>query len=387
MRAMQRNIRLFHAYMFLNRLEMWEPIIVLLILGRGFSLTQYALLDSIWYLSTLVFEVPTGAVTDRYGKRVSLLISALTQSVSFALLAVGRSFLVLAVSYVLWGFASSFETGTSSAFIYDSLKRMNRESDFRKVVGRNTTLVFLASAVGSVLAGLLGGIDLAIPIIVTAAIPILTSPLILIFREPDVADERAPSYSKHIGQSIRYVREHKVVALLMLYGAIVGAFVWAMRDFYQPLLDSFGIPVEAMGLLYLLFKLCCSAGAHFADSICRKVGRASIYLIPAVMVIAVSCMGVLVTPWVVGFILAIFFVEGVHYPVLEELLGKRLPSGNRATILSLGSLVSCLISSAVNPVLGWIADTSSLQRVFQVLGVVTLASMVWLLRSLRRRGA
>jgi len=384
MEGIKRNIRLFHVYMFLNRLEMWEPIVVLLVLSRGFSLTQYALLDSLWYLSTLVFEIPTGAVTDRYGKRISLLISALTQSASFLLLAFGRSFLLLALSNVLWGFASSFETGTSSAFIYDSLKQVNREGEYRRVMGRNTTLVFLASALGSIVAGLLGGIDLTIPIVITAAIPLLTSPLILLFREPEVADAPEPTYLRHIRQSTRYVLGRRTVALLLLYAAIVGAFVWAMRDFYQPLLDSYGISVQAIGMLYLLFKLCCSAGAHFADPISKRIGQAAIYLIPACLVVSASCMGWLTAPWAVGFIFVIFFVEGFSYPVLDAMIGKRIPSGKRATIISLGSVLSCLMSSALNPVLGYIGDAFSLRTVFWVLALGTLIAMSAVLGSLRR---
>ena len=69
---MRSNVRLFYVYIFLNRLEMWLPVTALFLLDRGCSLTQYTLVDAVWYLSTVLFEVPTGVVTDRYGKKVSL---------------------------------------------------------------------------------------------------------------------------------------------------------------------------------------------------------------------------------------------------------------------------------------------------------------------------
>lgn len=49
MRKMQLNVRLFYVYIFLNRLEMWLPVTVLLVQKRGFSLTQYTILDAVWY--------------------------------------------------------------------------------------------------------------------------------------------------------------------------------------------------------------------------------------------------------------------------------------------------------------------------------------------------
>jgi len=61
-RGLESNIRLFYVYVFLNRLEMWLPTVVLFLLDSGFTLTQYALVDTVWYVATLVFEVPTGVI-------------------------------------------------------------------------------------------------------------------------------------------------------------------------------------------------------------------------------------------------------------------------------------------------------------------------------------
>jgi MFS family permease len=168
MPKMQLNVRLFYVYIFLNRLEMWLPITVLLVQKRGFSLTQYTILDAVWYASTLIFEVPTGVVTDRYGKKISLLIATLVESISLFILAFAHSFLAIFISYVLWGFGTSFETGTHDALIYDSLKQIDRETDYRRVMGRIRTLVILAGALGSIMAGYLGGIELALPIFLTS---------------------------------------------------------------------------------------------------------------------------------------------------------------------------------------------------------------------------
>ncbi|MGD2073175.1 MAG: MFS transporter, partial [Candidatus Thorarchaeota archaeon] len=220
MRNMESNVKFFNAYIFLNRLELWLPIYILFLMSKGFSLTQIAVLDAIWYISTFVFEVPTGAVTDRYGKKISMLISVFCQSVSFFMLAFSNSFLFISISYTIWGFASAFETGTYSAFLYDSLKQINKEDDYRRVIARVTTLAILSSALGSILAGYLGGIDLAIPILITASIALLLCPFVLLFVEPDIEDTMEPTYLIHIRESVVFILKHRVVALLLLYQTI-----------------------------------------------------------------------------------------------------------------------------------------------------------------------
>jgi MFS family permease len=381
---MESNVKFFNAYIFLNRLELWLPIYILFLMSKGFSLTQIAVLDAIWYISTFVFEVPTGAVTDRYGKKISMLISVFCQSVSFFMLAFSNSFLFISISYTIWGFASAFETGTYSAFLYDSLKQINKEDDYRRVIARVTTLAILSSALGSILAGYLGGIDLAIPILITASIALLLCPFVLLFVEPDIEDTMEPTYLIHIRESVVFILKHRVVALLLLYQTIIGTAVWALQIFYQPLLYSFGIAVESIGILYFLFKLCSAAGAHFSDPLYKFLDRASLYVIPALFVGSVLSLGLVLDSWVIAFIPCIFFLSGFYSPVLNSLLNQNLPSGKRATIISFGSILGCVILSIVNPALGRIADVYSLQTTFQVVGMGTLFSLIFILLFLRK---
>jgi MFS family permease len=380
----QRNIRLIYAYLFLNRLELWLPVIVLFVQDRGFTLTQYTILDAVWYASTLIFEIPTGIVTDRYGKKVSLLISGLTQAASLFMTAFAQSFWTIFFAYILWGFGASFETGTYDALLFDSLKQCNREGEYRKVRGRVTTLAILASAIGSVLAGFLGGIELALPILLTGALGLLTIPLIMALTEPEVSQIREPSHLLHLKESVRYISHRRLVALLILYTAIMSTAIWGLHDFYQPFLGSFGIQVESIGILYLFFRLFSVAGAHFSDAIYTIVGRRSVFLIPTVFVVSVLAMSAILTPWAVVFIFVIYFLNGLYLPILNDLLNKNLPSSKRATIISLGSVLSCLMGCVLYPTLGRIADLVSLQMTFLVLGLGMLGSMALLLIFMRR---
>ena len=375
MGGMRRNIRLLYVYMFLNRLGMWLPIIVLFVQDRGFSLTQYTILDAVWYASTLVFEIPTGVVTDRYGRKISLLIAVLVQSLSLFIVAYSYTFAVMFIAYVLWGFGSSFETGTHDALIYDSLDQINKASDYRIVRGRMTSLAIFAGALGSILAGYLGGIQLALPIILTASIALLMFPLVLLIKEPKIAESVEPSHLLHLKRSMQYISKNRPVFLLILYSAFMVTAVWGLYDFYQPFLVSFGIEVEEIGLLYLFFKLFGVAGAQFSNFIFKKVGKSSIYLIPPCFVISVLFMGFFNNPIVISFIFLIFFLNGVYIPIINGLINQNLPSSRRATIISFGSVLSCSMGCVVYPVLGWIADTFSVQMTFRVLGLGVFLTM------------
>lgn len=384
------NVRLFYVFIFVNRLDLWFAMIQLFFLERGFTLTQYTVAGSFWYVSNLLFEVPTGALTDRLGKRPSMMIALLSLSLSFFILALGGSFFTVVVSYVLWGFSASFETGTYTAFLYDSLTQVGKERHFRSVMGKVRALTIGAAALGSVVAGYLGGVSLDIPIIVSGSIPLLLCPMVLSFTEPEVSGARAPTYSLHIKESLGYVSRHRLVASLVLYSAIMGAAVWALYNFYQPLLRSLHFKAESIGFLYALFSLVSAGGAYVSDSICEAVGDISVYLVPLCLVVSVVCMGFLRSPWVVAFIGLNFFISGFYLPVISDLLNQNLPSSMRGTIISLSSVVSSLLNATVDPALGRVADVFSLQATFRIAGLgvlVTMALVLVLLGCERRKGA
>jgi hypothetical protein len=95
-------------------------------------------------------------------------------------------------------------------------------------------------------------------------------------------------------------------------------------------------------------------------------------------------MSAILTPWAVVFIFVIYFLNGLYLPILNDLLNKNLPSSKRATIISLGSVLSCLMGCVLYPTLGRIADLVSLQMTFLVLGLGMLGSMALLLIFMRR---
>jgi len=56
------------------------PFEVLYFLGIGFNLFQVGLITSAALLSTFIFEIPTGAVADLYGRKVSSIVGQVGRS-------------------------------------------------------------------------------------------------------------------------------------------------------------------------------------------------------------------------------------------------------------------------------------------------------------------
>jgi len=72
-RAYQANVWKAYLFHFLMHFQLWWAIWVLYLRDlRGFSLTQITILDALFWGTAVLAEVPTGAIADRFGRKVAL---------------------------------------------------------------------------------------------------------------------------------------------------------------------------------------------------------------------------------------------------------------------------------------------------------------------------
>lgn len=369
--ASSGNINKFYIYFFLSRLNLWLPIYILYLLGRNFSMTQITLLDSMFWLVMVVFEVPTGAVADKWGKKHSLIFSCILTAGGLACFGLAKTYVLVLLAYFLWAVGVTFESGALSAFLYDSLKNIGKEAEYSKFVGRGMSIALIASSIGSVTAGVLGGISLALPIFVSSVIAIVMLCIALTFREPEIERKEKESYFTHVKESLGYSWKHPQLRTLLFFYAFTFSAIWIIGIFYQPYLKNLGIRVEIVGVIYLFATLLAAAGASLASRFESITGESGFLIsIPVIFVFSYLFMGFLHSLVAISFIFAVSFFRGAFWPIMSKYLNKRIPSERRATIISLASLMYSVIMIPSEPVFGNLADRFSLNISIIILAVV-----------------
>ncbi|MFW9784176.1 MAG: MFS transporter [Candidatus Heimdallarchaeota archaeon] len=105
---------------------------------RHFALSfqQIGWLFGLSSLILLIFEIPSGAFGDLYGKKKTLIISAILLASSSLIISITSSFWTFAIGFILWGLAAAFNSGSGAALFYDSLQSLHREKEYVKHMGR-----------------------------------------------------------------------------------------------------------------------------------------------------------------------------------------------------------------------------------------------------------
>lgn len=387
-----RNIGLYYAYKSTKAVEFYRPIMYLYFLSLGLDYTGIAILEGIYNVTTLVSEIPTGYVGDRVGRRNSLLIG--TSIITLTLVGIGfaGNFAQLAVLYACWSFGYTFRSGSSDAWLYDTLTDDVSEDRFAHVRGRGQAVALLVGVVGSVLGGYLGNIDLAYPFLVAAGVTGIGVPVLLAMDEP-TSYEESESDELGIREAVGVIRETlsnpRLRAFVVYYFVLFSAVSYLVFMYVQPVLETVlpqvGVPkgsVEPiLGWFYAAISLLSAGLSYYTGAIRERIGiRTWFLVIPFVVglgLVTLRFVPVLAIP-------AFLFARGIAETtrsLASQYVNDRIETLGRATVLSALAMVSSLTVIPFQLGSGLLSDAASPLTALAVAGGVlvvgSLAVLGW----------
>lgn len=377
--AFEANVWKSYLYSFLMDFSLTAPIWVLYLRdGRGFSLTQITLLEVPLFLLIVFAEIPTGAVADRFGRKVSLMLSSAILALSLFVYGIATSYVVILLSNVAWGLAFTFRSGADTALLYDSLKQAGRESDFQRLNSR-----FWALRSTAMLGGLLLGAPIAAATSYTFAITlnaIIAAAAIaaaLAMHEPrhGLAQARE-SYLRTLATGVRDAWRNPPLRYIFLYSGVIGAgAAGPTKLLLQPWLAAHGIGTADLGLWQAPVQVAEILSALAAGWLLSRLGeRAAFFALPVTLGLCGVALAGIDHTWIALAFLGIALVQGLHNPVLASYINRRIESQHRATVLSVQSVVGNTAMAVMWPLAGVVSDAFGLRATFMMyaLGAVVL---------------
>ncbi|MDE2934693.1 MAG: MFS transporter [Chloroflexota bacterium] len=374
-RGLQANIWKFYLFRFFVDFQLWLPIwAVYLIDERGLSLTQLTALDAPFWILLIVLEVPTGAIADRWGRKISLSYGALTNAIAVVVFGIATNFGVLLISYMVWAAAFTLYSGADSAFVYDSLRATGRERDYTKLWGRARAI----QAVGAVL-GLLLGAPLAhfttlwVPVVASGGLMAVAWIVSFSFREPprfENPDEQ-PSYFNVVKEAFGVAFGKPSVRYMMLLTAGVMGVGVSMIILQQPFLSDHEMPIWSFGIFLTPGQLLSMVAALVTYRVLTLIGVSRIIiLMPLVVMTTAVGLGAIDYVAAFAFYPLTTTMFAMSFVVISDYLNRRIPSANRATILSIHNMIFSLAVAGMEPLLGWLGDTWGLPVAYRMAAII-----------------
>ena len=112
---MPAQIRRLYLHTGLNAVQLASASWVALLAARGYSLVEIGLAESAFHLTSLLFEIPSGVMSDVFGRKRVLLLSQACSLISALLMLLSRSLTDIMIAMIFCALGYNFASGTREA--------------------------------------------------------------------------------------------------------------------------------------------------------------------------------------------------------------------------------------------------------------------------------
>ena len=148
----ERNLTLYPWFKFLQNLLFWQAV-WFLFFQKTLSAADAILLYAVYDIATTLLEVPSGYMSDRLGRRATLIASSAAGFIGMVVFATGDTFTAFVFGQIFLGASIAFVSGTDSAFLYESLVAEGREGEVEAQELRAWRFTFFGLACSAVIGG------------------------------------------------------------------------------------------------------------------------------------------------------------------------------------------------------------------------------------------
>jgi len=381
-------------------------ILLLFQLDRGQSIVQALTASAISGLVVFLLELPTSSFADGFGRRPVYVLAACVNVAASGVYLAAHSFWMFATAACLMGVFRALDSGPLEAWYVDAVHLSEPGRDVDGPLAKQGAVLGGAIAAGALLSGALvwwhpipSQSALTLPVLIFAGLNVLHLCAVLaLMREPapvtanrsfDRAVESARQAPRVMRSGVGLLRSNRILLGLVLV-EVFWAIAMVVFEQFQPirLAELLGSgeragawmgPVAAAG--WAVFAL----GSTLAGVSARRIGIArTAILARALNSLGAIAMGLVAGPAVlVAAYLSTYALHGGAGPVHGALLHREASAHNRATVLSMNSMMSFAAFSAAAPLLGLLAAGTCTQTAMVTAGAVSLVGVLCYLPALR----
>ncbi len=375
---LERNIGLDYISTFITNLNMQSSIWVLYLAYCGMSLAQVGLIEGIYHATSIVFEIPSGAVADLLGRKKSMILGRICIGISCMIMLFSKSFGLFALSFIIQALGNNFNSGSEEALVYDSMKYIGREEHYMGVYGRLNVIIEVSQGIATVAGGVLAEYSWFWCYAACAAIALLALVPVLLLTEAPCDRQEGKRIAlrelviSHFRKSFHILRSDARILRIILYFSTVFAAQTLLFFYSQQYYFECGYNKIEISLILLAVGLASCAGAALSEKIYRLWGKKTVAIATVFIAGALICYSLgNIAVSIVGFSAAGFF-NSMLYPVQSEALNQLIPSEQRATLISVNSLFFSVAMILLFPAAGALADRLGLATVLAGIGFTVL---------------
>lgn len=373
---MHRNIRLLAWFNFFLDFRLYAPIAILYFAHVSGSYALGMSVFSVTMLAGALFEVPTGVLSDRMGRKGTLVAGAAASVVSVICYALaghldGIAYLVLLAGGISEGLARAFYSGNNAALLHDTLAETGQQAEYQEYFGRTSSMFHFALAISAVVGSVIAAVSYPVVMWLSVIPAVLGLAISTRFVEPHVHESAISSnIFAHLREALAQTWRRprlRMLSAASIIGYAAGESGYQFRAAFIATLW----PAWAIGVARMLSSLNAAIGFYFSGRIIRRFGeyRLLVWGISFSEILNLFCI---LVPTVISPALmsanSVFF--GINSVGVGGLMQREFTDEQRATMGSINAFGGNLAFAVFSVILGAVADR------FGIIAAMLFATLV-----------
>lgn len=361
---------------------------------RGLNLFEINLVNVAFFTSMFIFEVPTGAFADRYGRKKSYVFSCFLFAIGEIMYFFSDGMLGFCMAEITAGIGRTFANGALHAWLVDTLRHHGYTGTTQPVFRKEVLVQWAVAIPGSFVGGYIASYDIAYPWLAGACVAVVSAYInsrvmteeYFIEKKPTSIVEAFRDMVSISRTSLRYVHEHPSMRFLIWMTFVSGFSVQAINMQWQILFSVSLGTTEYNGLIGSGLATTALTGIIVSSFILKRTKREDLALVACHVLTGVIVIGVIVAREYVFISLVCFLIHEIprmaYGPIRSAYLHDLIDVKERATVTSCQSMYGHFACVAGLVVSGLIAHHFSIVVTWTLSGMIFIGVplMVWVKR-------
>ena len=366
---LKRQIRILYTTGVLGTLSITGAWVVIMA-SRGFSLVQIGFAETIFHITSLLMEIPSGMLADVYGRKRMLALGNVMAITGDIITAISGNFTVACMAMPFHAMAYNFASGSGEALAYDSMKLVGEEKYYEKYASNQSVIYRVASGISTLCAGVALWLGYRKAYLISAAMGLLTLFFTLKLVEVRIVEtnnngakmNRTKDGSfraifirlvSYFAESIRFLKRNPKATRLMFLNSFVGAVDILLLFFLQSKLRTAGISNWFLGVALFTMELGGIIGSKLILRF-KKVKYLYLFIVCTLGVVTgvmLEHTGMII-PMVLGGFISSMSDDAIQVRT-DAKLNDMFPSEQRATLVSISNFTFSVIMIVLSPLAGY----------------------------------
>ncbi|WP_110929979.1 MFS transporter [Paenibacillus bouchesdurhonensis] len=337
--------KLFYTIGFLQFFmsEITGTTLILFLLAKGLSLQTANFLLVIFFVSIFLFEIPTGAIADKYGRKISVILGLVCFLVYSILFMQSERIEVLVVAQVFGGLAICLQSGALESWAVE-----NSHQPMEVLFTTANSIQYISGFICGLLGAFLAVYSYFLPWLASILSTLLAILLCVFYMHENkrgFARIKSRNVVAIIRESVGTSLQNKSIWIIFIIGLFISFSNSAGNTFQQPRLVGLSEQgVWIMGIIKAAYSLCMTLGSYLVRRLSKNNSDIRVLMYACGMIgVWLIFAGSLNTFYPVLMTFLIYEVGRGMYPAAKQIyLNKRISDEYRSTLLSFDSAVSQL---------------------------------------------